>query len=128
MSIYSVKKNHQCRKLTAETSGDEHADCLGGRLEDSSDDHDGGTEEDSLLASDTVGNIRGDGSSGKGSDVLDGVEETELVEKGGCLDIAIISTKHRKSTYSTTAGVVESALPLGKSLETVHHGPVITVG
>jgi len=89
-----------------ETSTNEHSDGLRGSLDCGSNAHDDCTNEDSRATTDTVREVRGEGVGREGTNVLDGVQETELA----------------------TSGIVEVQFPLVKRLETVHHRPIITVG
>jgi len=90
----------------AETSADEHAEALGGGLEDSSDQDDYSTDDDTPFAAETVRDVGGNGDGAEGTDGLNGIEETEIL----------------------VGGVVEIVLPVLDRLETVHHGTIETVG
>jgi len=89
-----------------ETSTNEHSDGLGSGLNASRGNHDTCTEEDGGAATETIREIRCEWVGSEGTNVLDGVEQTEL----------------------SALGVVKVARPLGEGLETVHHGTIVSVG
>lgn len=61
-----------------ETSADEHAEILSGSLKDSSEQDDGGSDDDTSLAAQDIGNIGGHRNSTEGTNRLNGVEKTEI--------------------------------------------------
>lgn len=89
-----------------EAGSDEHPEVDGDGLQDNSDHHDDAANEDTHPTSKTVGNVRGDWKSAKGTDSHNAGEETE----------------------ERSRGVVEVLLPDVKSLKTVDHGTIISVG
>jgi hypothetical protein len=95
-----------CTETDEETSTDEHAEVLGGGLEDGTDQDDGSTEDDTSFAAETVSDVGGQRDGAEGTNGLNGVEETEIF----------------------WLGVSKVSLPMGDRLETVHHGTVESVG
>lgn len=103
------RRGHLCEGGTEtdkETRADEHAEVLGGSLEDSTNHDNSGTEEDTGLASESISDIGRQRDGDEGTDGLNGIEQTEILG----------------------FGVVEVSLPVRNRLETVHHGTIETVG
>lgn len=102
------RRSHLCEgsaETDQETRADEHAEILSACLEDSSEQHDGGTEDDTRLAAQTVRDVGSKWDGAEGTNGLDGVEETKVLCRG----------------------VSEVLLPALDRLETVHHGTVESV-
>lgn len=103
------RRSHLCKGGTEtdeETRADEHAEVLSGGLEDGTNQDDGGTKNDTSLATETVRDVRSNGDSAESTNGLDGVEETEIL----------------------WFWVTKVGLPMGDGLKTVHHGTIEAVG
>lgn len=65
-------------KANHEASADEHPDVLRGCLKHGRTNHDDCTNEDSSTTTNAIRHVRGERVGCEGTDVLDGVEKTEL--------------------------------------------------
>jgi len=92
-------------KTDEETSTNKHANGLGRGLEGSRNTHDGGTQENGSTTTESVSYIGRDRIRSQSTDVLDGIQQTEL----------------------RTRRAMEIVLPLSEGLEAIHHRSIVSV-
>lgn len=109
-----------------ETGANEHSDILRSGLKCNTDEHDKQTDHDGQSSASPICEVWGDWNSNNWTNRHDGIEKTQ--SRGIWLDCSRKNQLTLDSLNSQRSLKLTVVVPVFDGLETVHHGPIETVG